>query len=272
VAEVMPIGTLIDRGFPDYRYPGKIADATGLNYIEFAKSIARRGTRVEGVQVGSTRQISQRSAESNPALSANVRLIAGNGRIWSGEGENSINKFPDLNADVAANLPSENCCSIALRINYGKFSYFTGGDLTSDSNYGRDPWRDTETPAGKAAGPVSVSTCNHHGYFDATGPEFVSAVRPKVWVLQSWHASHPAMSSLANMYSELLYPGPRDAFSIGLHPAASLACGRFSDRFKSSQGHVLVRVDPGGKQFWVLVLDDRDERDTVKAVFGPYAS
>jgi len=40
--------------------------------------------------------------------------------------------------------------------------------------------------------------------------------------------------------------------------------------FKSSQGHALVRVAPGGADFSVLVLEDGDESDRVKAVFGPY--
>jgi beta-lactamase superfamily II metal-dependent hydrolase len=270
VAETISIGKLIDRGFPNYSYPAPIADATGLNHIRFTKSIATRGTSVEQVKVGSGSQIvAQDPSAVFPA--ANVRIIAGNGLVWSGEGESSNKIFPEslLTKSLSdpAQVPSENSCSIALRIQYGKFSYFTGGDLTSDTNYGRDLWRDTETPAGKVAGPVSVSTCNHHGYFDATGPGFVSAVRPRVWILQSWHASHPAMSSLANMYSPLLYSGPRDVFSLGLHPAASLACGRFSDQFKSSQGHVVVRVASGGSQFSVFVLDDRDESCTLKATF-----
>ena len=120
------------------------------------------------------------------------------------------------------------------------------------------------------AGRVSVSTCNHHGYFDANGPDFVRALRPRVWILQSWHASHPAMPVLANLYSPILYPGPRDVFCLGLHPAAALSCARFSDLFKSSQGHVLVRVASAGAEFFVLVLEDGDESNHVKAVFGPY--
>jgi hypothetical protein len=273
IAEVMPIGTLIDRGFPDYRYPGQVTDATGLNYIQFANSIAKRGTSVQQAQVGSARQIRQQHAEQPPAT---IRIIAGNGHIWTGEGEASIAQFPARETTDPAHQPTENSCSIALRLNYGKFSYFTGGDLTSDTNYGRDPWRDIESPAGKAAGPVSVSTCNHHGYFDATGPAFVAAVQPRIWILQSWHASHPAMSSLANMYSPILYPdshsGPRDVFALGLHSAAALSCARFSDHFKSSQGHVLVRVAPGGSEYSISVLDDSDETNTVKRVFGPYQS
>jgi beta-lactamase superfamily II metal-dependent hydrolase len=271
VAEVMPIGKLIDRGFPDYTYPAKVTDTTGLNYIQLTKAAAGRGIVVERVQVGSSTQIAQLRAPARyPEFSA--RLIAGNGQVWTGEGEANVPHFPPQGGASAEQLATENSCSIALRLSYGRFSYFTGGDLTSDTNYGRDPWRDIETPASRAAGRVSASTCNHHGYFDATGPELVRALRPRVWILQSWHASHPAMSTLANLYSPILYAGPRDVFCLGLHPAAALSCARFSDQFKSSQGHVLVRVAPGGAEFSVLVLEDGDESNRVKDVFGPYAS
>jgi hypothetical protein len=273
VAEATPIRKLIDRGYPGYDYPAPVTDPTTLNYRSFIESIAKSGTNVEQVQVGSSHQIHE--PHSQPL--STVRILAGNGHVWSGAEETSLAQFPDQRGlDQRGLDPShratENSCSIALRVNYGDFSYFTGGDLCSDTNYGRALWRDVETPAGKAAGPVSVSTCNHHGYFDATGPEFVRAVRPKVWILQSWHASHPAMSTLANLYSSMLSPHSPDVFCLGLHPAAALSCARFSDNFKSSQGHVLVRVAPGGAKFSVLVIEDRDESDHVKGAFGPYLS
>lgn len=269
VAEVMHIGKIIDRGYPKYNYPAKVADSTGLNYIQFAMAASRRGMGVEQIKVGSSRQIALvHEPERYPEF--RVRVIAGNGQAWNGEGENAVPRFPSQHGETAEKLASENSCSIALRLSYGRFSYFTGGDLTSDTNYGRDPWRDIESPAAKMAGRVSVSTCNHHGYFDANGPDFVRALRPRVWILQSWHASHPAMPVLANLYSPILYPGPRDVFCLGLHPAAALSCARFSDLFKSSQGHVLVRVASAGAEFFVLVLEDGDESNHVKAVFGPY--
>jgi hypothetical protein len=271
VAESMPIGKLIDRGFPDYTYPTKVTDATGLNYIQFAMVAVRRGVDAEQIKVGSSRQIAL-VQEPKRYPEFQVRVIAGNGQVWNGEGENAVPRFPPQDRATDEQLASENSCSIALRLSYGRFSYFTGGDLTCDTNYGRDPWRDIESPAARAAGPVSVSACNHHGYFDANGPDFVRAMRPSVWILQSWHASHPAMPVLANLYSPILYPGPRDVFCLGLHPAAALSCARFSDLFKSSQGHVLVRAAPGGAEFSVLVLEDGDESNRVKAVFGPYPS
>jgi hypothetical protein len=80
------------------------------------------------------------------------------------------------------------------------------------------------------------------------------------------------MPVLANMYSPLLYPGPRDVFCLSLHPAAALSCARFSDLFKSTQGHVLVRVVPGGPEYSVLVLQDGDDSNRVKAVFRANSS
>jgi len=267
VTETVPIAKLIDRGFPEYDYPEKATDPNALNYIAFARSRQAQGLAVERVRVGSATQIIQlRQASHYPDCA--VRILAGNGQVWIGEGEKAVPHFP-----AALNpIPPENNCSIALRLSYGRFAYFTGGDLNSDTNYGQQPWLDIESAAAKICGPVSVSTCNHHGYFDATGPEMVRALRPRVWVLQSWHASHPALSVLANLYSRTLYSGERDVFCLSLNPATSLATGRFSDGFKSSQGHVLVRVEPGGARYSVLVLEDGDESNCVKAAFGPYAS
>lgn len=271
VAEAIRIDTLIDRAYPAYDHPVKVQAAPARNYIAFVQSAVRRGMRAERVQVGSAKQIVlRRAAERYPEFDA--RMIAGNAAVWTGTGDQSKALFPPNTVQPADEVTAENNLSIALRLSYGKFSYFTGGDLNCDTNYGRDPWRDVESSAARAAGPVSVATCDHHGYFDACGPEFVRALRPQAWILQSWHASHPAIATLANLYSSELYPGLRDIFCLGLHPAAALACGRFSDRFKSSQGHVLVRVAPGGGEYSILVLDDGDEKDTVKAAFGPYLS
>ena len=265
VAETVSIAKLIDRGFPEYDFPEKATDPNALNYIAFVRSRQARGLAVERVRVGSVTQIAPLRAAKG-AQDFAVRILAGDGQVWTGDCETAAAHFPA----GAKPVPPENNCSVALRISYGKFAYFTGGDLNCDTNYGQQPWLDIESMAAKVCGPVSVSTCNHHGYFDATGPEMVRALRPRVWVLQSWHASHPALSVLANLYSQTLYAGERDVFCLSLNPATALATGRFSDNFKSSQGHVLVRVEPGGAHYSVFVLDDEDETDRVKASFGPY--
>ena len=275
VAERMGIdnlGKLIDRGFPNYDRPLPPNYPAAQNYVSFVRSAVKRGLRAERVQVGSSHQITMlRGRERYPQFA--VTMIAGDGAVALNRGEESRLVIPlNQKEDGSNSVASENELSIAVRLKYGKFAYFAGGDMDCDTHYGRDPWRDVESAAARACGRVSVAACDHHGYFDANGPEYVRALQARVWLLQSWHASHPALSTLANLYSTELYQGPRDVFSLSLHPAAALACDRFADRLKSRQGHVVVRVEPGGDAYRVYVVDDSDESGRVKAVFGPYAS
>ncbi|MFC5865265.1 ComEC/Rec2 family competence protein [Acidicapsa dinghuensis] len=274
VAEVIPITTLIDRGFPDYDFPTKVAAPTALNYIRFVQSVQQRETRVERARPGSVNQIIQliqRHARQSDSQ-FEIRILSSSGAIRTGQGEENRILIPSGAIAPKDEIESENMLSIALRLRYGKFTYFTGADLNCLTNYGRDPWRDIETPVAQAAGPVDVATCNHHAYFDACGPAFVQALKPRVWILQSWHAAHASISSLANISSTSLYPEQRDVFCLGLHPAAGVVSGRFSDRFKSKQGHVLVRVAPGGEEYRVFVIDDGNEDANVTGAFGPYRS
>ena len=272
VAAAVKIGKLMDRGFPEYARPVPANYPAAQNYVKFVQSAVKGGMRAERVQVGSARQMAMlRGRERYPEFG--VTAIAGDGAVTLNRDEESRWVIPPGHVEDGGNaVASENGLSVAVRLRYGKFAYYAGGDLNCDTHYGRDLWRDVETPAALACGPVSVAACNHHGYFDANGPEFVRALKARVWLLQSWHASHPALSTLANLYSTELYAGPRDVLSLSLHPAAALACDRFADRLKSRQGHVVVRVEPGGDAYRVYVVEDGDESGRVKAVLGPYAS
>ncbi len=270
VAEVVAIGEVIDRGWPDYSYPSPPKDATALNYIALVQELARRGTKVSQAQAGSASQLSLRRRPDDYS-SFRTRILSANGMVWAGEGENATARFPSFEGLPAAALPTENMCCVALRLEYGGFRYYTGGDLTCDTDYGRFPWHDIETPVAEAAGPVSVAVANHHGYFDACGPSAVRALRPRVWILPTWHASHPAMSVLANLLSEELYSGERSAFATGMTPEALLTTERFSRLLKSSEGHVVVRVPREGREFTVFVVDAKDEAGSVTATFGPFA-
>ena len=109
-------------------------------------------------------------------------------------------------------------------------------------------------------------------HYDATGPEFVRAMRSRIYVIQTWHATHPALQVLDRLYSPILYSGDRDVLATGMVPAAALADARLSDRMLSQQGHVVVRVLPGGDRYEVIVLDDTVEEGKIKARFGPYAA
>jgi len=267
VAEQLPIRRIIDRGWPDYAYPSQQTDKSALNYIAFVRSMAKRGVPIERAIVGSPSQISAAHATGFSA-----RVLSANGEVWTGEGDATRHLFPALETITKNAHSMENMCSVALRLQYGGFRYYNGGDLTCDTQFGTQPWMDVETAVAKAAGPVSVAALDHHGYYDGTGPDFVRAMRARIWVLQSWHASHPALATLDRLYSPVLYPGDRDVLATSLVPAAELADARLSDKMLSQQGHVVIRVSPGGATYEVIVLDDAVEMGKVKARFGPFVS
>jgi hypothetical protein len=271
VVEALQVREIVDRGWPDYRYPSPPRDATSLNYIAMAKAQAALGTRVQQARAGS---LSQLALRRNPALYPlfSARILAVNGNVWTGEGETSKSLFPSLEGLAGEALPNENMCCVALRIGYGKFSYYTGGDLTCDTVYGQYPWHDIETPVAELAGAVSVAQADHHGYFDACGPAAVRALHPRVWIIPTWHASHPALGVLANLFSRDLYAGDRSVFALDMAPAALLTTERFSSGLACSDGHVVIRVPPGGSTFSVFAVNSSDESGTVVASFVPYTT
>jgi hypothetical protein len=271
VAEKIRVHELIDRGWPDYNYPEPPRDQAALNYIALARGMATRGARVRRAQAGSLEQLALRhDAAGYSHFSA--RILSVNGEVWTGIGENSKAMFPPVNGLTGTSLPSENMCCVSLRLQYGAFRYYSGGDLIGDTGYGSFPWHDIETPVAEAAGPVSVAVANHHGYFDACGPAVVRALRPRAWVVPTWHLTHPAMNVIANMVSTEIYPGERTIFVVNMAPATRLMTDRFASNFASTDGHVVVRVPPAGDTFTVYAVNARDELGSVVKTFGPFAA
>lgn len=271
VAALLPVRTLIDRGFPDYDYPSPPAAPFAANYRAYVNWRRAAGGRCERLRAGASDQIVLRRAGAEyPGFL--VRNIAVNGSVWTGEGDTARSAVPDLAQLARADYPDENMCSIALRISYRTFDFYTGGDLTASTAEGTQPWRDVETPAARVTGAVDVAVANHHAYFDAVGSEAVRALRPRVWVVPAWHVTHPGIAQLERMLSERLYAGPRDVFITDLTEAAALLNQRFLPRVASTSGHVVVRVDPGGARYRVFVTGNQDEADTIMAVYGPYDS
>jgi len=72
------------------------------------------------------------------------------------------------------------------------------------------------------------------------------------------------------MFSERLYPGPRAVFATTVMRENLLANGRLTRRMHSHDGHVVVRVPPGGERFYVAVTGNADEDDTVRLVGDPF--
>jgi hypothetical protein len=59
-------------------------------------------------------------------------------------------------------------------------------------------------------------------------------------------------------------------FATDLREAARIVIGQRATQLAGPPGHIVVRVEEGGDRYRVFVLDNRDERDRVLAVKGPF--
>lgn len=271
VVEFIPAGKIIDRAYPTYDYPKPLNAKHIVNYRKFVEhQVKHNGVKAEKFQPGRVDQITlTKKPQGYPHFK--IQNLACNGEVWTGEGTNTKHHFPELSSLKGKALPSENGSSISFKLTYGKFDYFTGGD-TLGVLVGKMPeWYDLETPLAKVTGPVEVLKLNHHGYRDAQNEFFLKTLAPRVNVILSWDNNHPHVEAFPRMLSEETYAGPRDFFITNLVDSArDLLGAELSGQFKSTQGHIVIRVAADGGSFVIYVLNDQSEERYVKASFGPY--
>jgi beta-lactamase superfamily II metal-dependent hydrolase len=275
IAEHLPIARVIDRAWPDYDYPEPIRDATIDNYRAFlAWQVQHNGLEIEQFRPGRDDQlVLTHDAQAYPQFQ--IRNLYANGILWTGVGDETRNLFPPVEDWPEHDRPEENKLSIAFRLSYGQFDYFTGGDLSSiDEETASAPpsWGDVEPLVGQAAGRVEAMKANHHGSWDSNGIPFLAALRPRVIVVGARAEGHPSVNTWRRMTSRRVWSGERDIFVTNVSPATAITTYGIETTARSTQGHVVIRVAEGGASFRVFVLEDSTEDMTVKAVFGPYAS
>ncbi len=279
VGAYLPIKTLLDRGsdYPidlrDSRTQAVLAKddpyamiATLKNYWKFIDYHARNDGLVhETLLAGALNQIKlNKTPENFPDFS--IRNIAVNGNIWSGDDTKTFSLFS------AGEFPGENPLSACIKISYGKFDYFTGGDIKGVDGLGGTDLNSIESNVAPVIGPVDVAVLNHHGNRDSQNAFYVRTIRPRVWIQQNWSSDHPGEEVLRRIGSTSLYPGERDIFStVMLQPNKDVIGSRL-DSYKSQNGHIVVRVYEQGNRYEVYVLNDSSEKRTIKNKFGPYIS
>lgn len=269
------IHKMIDRNYPDYNFPLDLKqysakDSIFQNYLSF---IATSKIPTESLIVGSNSQINlKNSTQKYPDFK--IQNVKCNATIWTGKEEETFEYFKgEEMTTFYKGKYNENPLSLALKISYGNFDYFTGGDNTGLQGFGLPYWFDVETPIAKAVGKVEVTTLNHHGNRDASNEFFVKTLDPKVVIQQSWCSDHPGQE----VYQRLIYKDEneegRDIFATNMHDETLVTYGPwFRDNYKSMHGHIVLRVYPKGEKYEVFILNDASSDLSVKEKFGPYYS
>ncbi|MFS4456152.1 hypothetical protein [Maribacter sp. 2304DJ31-5] len=265
IDKYVPIDTLIDRAYPEYNEPRGLTtyysgNATFNNYLKFVDFRNNNNKPTEFLEVGSNNQITLKS-DDFPEFE--VRNLKANLSIWSGKGDNTNEKKHDFSKLIENCGFNENPFSLALKINYGDFDYYTGGDLT-----GYD-WRnvlDMETPIAKVIGETDVITMNHHGFHDATNEYFMKTLSPQVVINQSRHTPHFQFTPLQQVVDV-----KSDFFVNNLHDEIfDLFSTELKDLVRGMNGHILVRVRPGGAKYDMYVLEDDNFDMKIIKKIGPY--
>lgn len=257
LVNLIPVHTLIDRGYPNYDYPSaeimaKRNPMSFPNYKLMVKERDSKGLRNEQFKVGSDKQlVLKTSPEKFPTF--RIKNIAGNGMIWTGEGDNArsaTEKYP-------GKYLNENSSSCVFRLEYGNFAYYMGGDISggySKKGLKRSPWSDMQTAVSKVIGKVDVALADHHGYKDSMNENLLKALNTNVIVLPIWDLYHPHPNAMTRIVKQ----GVPEIFPAGITEQRRNEMNEkgLGDQIRPD-GHVVVRVYNGGKKYQVFVLNDR---------------
>lgn len=277
VGDLLPIRNLIDRNYPFNNFPIDLTIAYQkepsifLNLQRFINyQHNKNGLIAEKLIAGKTNQIVLNySKDSYPDFK--VRNVKVNGTIWTGKGDETFEYFTADSVLDNARKFNENPLSLAIKLSYGKFDYFTGGDNTGLQGDGLPQWFDVETPMAKAVGEVEVTTLDHHGCRDAVNENFLASLQPQTIIQQSWSSNHPGEEVLHRLISTHIFKGAKNIFATNIQDATKATLGFWlTENYKSTFGHIIVRVLPGGENYYVLIAKTINNKVKIKKAFGPF--
>ncbi len=117
------------------------------------------------------RRVPMPGANNFPETQVRIEVIAINGRLANGV------QLPILTPQGTPR--DDNAISMAIKITYGDFNYFIGGDLTGGGQ--RKP--DVETAVGRLVGDVDVMHVNHHGSGTSSNVDFIRSLQAETAVI-----------------------------------------------------------------------------------------
>lgn len=271
----IPIKKLIDRGDWTDRPSGVYLTAPlrMQNYLNFIDWSSRQnGTVREKLAIGHDDQlVLLHNAAAYPDFS--IRGIAAGGDIWTGNGTSVNTTYLPPAEECMANLEkwdiNENTMSCVFTLRYGKFDWFSGGDICYDGS-STFSWKDIEKPISKVVGKVEAMKACHHSTKNTNSTALLEALRPDQFIIGVWTHNQPNHATLQRLYAA----SPK----VGIF-ATNLAASRIAtlktngidvSTFSARSGHIVLRVLPGGDSYYIYVLDDSDFQYRISAIHGPF--
>ena len=182
-------GKLIDRDYPIYNYPFQNLNLEAKNYVNFIRYQTQSNHLLaERFDVGRNDQISLCKNPKKYNRYFQTFNLAANGIVWTGKELNCIPLFAlKHNFKYCKN---EKAQSIALRINYGKFSYYTGADLSGNIEWKPDSITTIDYFVGRTCGKVDVCKTNDGCSSESMSKEFIQSIQADNFIVMPWNNHH----------------------------------------------------------------------------------
>ncbi len=159
--------------------------------------------------------------------------------------------------------PYENGTSCISLLSYGKFDYYTAGDAGGNTNMAN--------PVAKVIGrSIEAMKADHHMSVNCLTPTQMGILKPKVIVTQSFarRTDQPMLSTIEALLNGTYYDSGVSLYFTGVDDVITTPNKNLYDHCHVN-GHVVIRVAPGGDRFWVYQLDDTNNFYKVKSIEGP---
>lgn len=99
---------------------------------------------------------------------------------------------------------------------------------------------------------------------------FIMSTQPQVFIIQVECVFNIDRTTMQAMSLKRLYPGERLIIPTQIPEIAKNYVGELNlKKLTGDGGHVVVKVQPGGKEYNVYLLTTQDESMRIKSVYGP---
>jgi len=257
----VPFIDIYDRAYPDYDSMAVLAMSTKAlaNYRRFIDYETANGTlKANRFELGQNQFKLKHAPDRYPGFS--ISNICANGYVW--DGGKAIDCYNGAER-------RENGASCGILISYGDFDYFTAGDIGENSGIKGSTTQNTEYMSAKAIGrPIEAVKAHHHLSPHTMQSAMMEILQPDVMVTQSFYIRE--IQPDKEIIRRICDNGGTKMYFTNIDDSLVKADPEAYSRASAIGGHVVIRVLPGGNQYYVYVLDDTDTSYRVKQIDGPF--
>ena len=260
----VPFTHILDRAYPTYSEDEVTPALSGQLAEDWARfvrwGVKKKKFTAERFTPGEERIVMVNKSKRYNEFS--IFNICANGFIW-----NRTNSGDDRVVGKVAKSGG-NPASCGFHIRYGAFDYIACGDLTSSAQnrlayYFRDF---------VGEGKLDAFKSNHHLAGNSWGTKMQECnFNPRVVLNHCFTLNKPDVNKLLHVL-----PVVEDFFSTNIHKDFGTLPGvkenNLLEKMTAYNGHIVLRVAPGGMSFYVYMLDDTNFEYKVKSIHGPYQS